>query len=387
MDANPYAMEIEQPPVQQRMDMVVKNVNDMQQFIVNESNRVDGELQDLRLAVSHQRTDMILFEDNYALSEHLAIIRDGLNARLDEHYDVLQDHTEDINKLRAMLTGVLAGQRLARSEPSSVWAIAALQTINQMAEQMNQQREVIERLQARMDVQEFRFTRNDDHNPMPGTRIGEASHPGPDQIEATKLVEMLDAMVEQKMTNFKHELFFHLSNARRQDMQTIKELTQRVHVLEERVQDLEGVTNITTPYWSDDEFSPNDTESVASEVNHDPMPGTRIGEASHPGPANTSGMDMLEQHLDRGVDPPERKKQRTMTDALALPHTRVTRDRCGVQVMENNPGSGAGSSMDRPEPVQPPAEPVPALLNEPEPVPAALLDEPDPMEAPKQQKH
>jgi hypothetical protein len=250
---------------------VAKNLIDTQQFIENESNRVDGELEDLRLAIRDIRDEMIQFDDVYATNNYLDEQILNVQNQVEEHHDVLQDHTAQISDMRTTLTGFLAGQQLARSEPTAIWSIVAIQTLNQMAEQMNAQRQLLERLLARVDV--------------------------------------LEVVVGR----------------------------------------------------------PRD--------NHDPMPGRRIGEASHPGPVERTDMDELGKWLHRGVDGPGRKKQRTLRDALAQPHTMITRDRCGVQVMESIPGSSAGSSTD-PLPAVPPAHPVP----EPEPVhepPAHPVPEPD----------
>jgi hypothetical protein len=50
---------------------VAKNLIDTQQFIENESNRVDGELEDLRLAIRDIRDEMIQFDDVYATNNYL----------------------------------------------------------------------------------------------------------------------------------------------------------------------------------------------------------------------------------------------------------------------------------------------------------------------------
>ena len=104
--------------------------------------------------------------------------------------------------------------------------------------------------------------------------------------------------------------------------------------------------------------------------------------------ANTIGMDLVEKHLHRGVEGPDRKKQRTLSDALAQPHWQITRDRCGMQVMESIPGSSAGSSTDPlpqvpPEPVLGAEQHPEPLLGEPVPTLPAVPEEPEPMDAPK----
>ena len=79
-------------------------------------------------------------------------------------------------------------------------------------------------------------------------------------------------------------------------------------------------------------------------------------------PLPRTDKDIGEKHLLRGVDTPALKKQRTMVDALAQPHTIITRDRLGGQVETSFPGSSSGS-------VQPPAEPD-RLPAEPDRLPA-----------------
>ena len=79
-----------------------------------------------------------------------------LNQRLDDYHDELRDQATEIYNVKNIITGITAGHRLQRAEPSSVWAIPAIQTIDQMAAQMNRQTDLINHLQARVDVLEFR---------------------------------------------------------------------------------------------------------------------------------------------------------------------------------------------------------------------------------------
>ena len=68
--------------------------------------------------------------------------------------------------------------------------------------------------------------------------------------------------------------------------------------------------------------------------------------------------DLVEKHLHRGVDGPAVKKQRTMQDALAQPHTIIANDRRGVPVPRSYPGSSSGSVQPPAEPDRLPAEPA-----------------------------
>uniref|UniRef100_UPI00404920E5 ubiquitin-like protein n=1 Tax=Flavobacterium sp. TaxID=239 RepID=UPI00404920E5 len=85
-------------------------------------------------------------------------------------------------------------------------------------------------------------------------------------------------------------------------------------------------------------------------------------------PLPRTDMNMLEKHLHRGVDTPAVKKQRTLRDALAQPHTILTKDKRGVPVSRSYPGSSSGS-------VQPPAEPD-RLHAEPAQLPAEAVQAP-----------
>ena len=85
-------------------------------------------------------------------------------------------------------------------------------------------------------------------------------------------------------------------------------------------------------------------------------------------PLPRTDMNMLEKHLHRGVDTHAVKKQRTLRDALAQPHTILTKDKRGVPVSRSYPGSSSGS-------VQPPAEPD-RLHAEPAQLPAEAVQAP-----------
>ena len=85
-------------------------------------------------------------------------------------------------------------------------------------------------------------------------------------------------------------------------------------------------------------------------------------------PLPRTDKDLVEKHLHRGVDTPAVKKQRTMQDALVQPHTIITRDKRGVPVSSNFPGSSSGS-------VQPPAE-CDRLPAEPDRLPAEPVQAP-----------
>ena len=85
-------------------------------------------------------------------------------------------------------------------------------------------------------------------------------------------------------------------------------------------------------------------------------------------PLPRTDKDVLEKHLNRGVDGADVKKQRAMQHALAKPHTIITKDKRGVPVSRSYPGSSSGS-------VQPPAEPD-RLPAEPDRLPAEPVQAP-----------
>ena len=91
-------------------------------------------------------------------------------------------------------------------------------------------------------------------------------------------------------------------------------------------------------------------------------------------PLPRTDKDIGEKHLLRGVDTPALKKQRTMLDALAQPHTIIANDRRGVPVSRSYPGSSSGSVQLPAEPAQLPAEPA-QLPAEPAQLPAEAVQE------------
>ena len=134
---------------------LVKNLDETQLFIANESNRVDQELDVLKDGVHDLNERLREAEDTSATEYYVEHHAQLPNQRLDDYHDELRDHATEIYNLKNIMTGITAGHRLQRAEPSSVWAISAIQTIDQMATQMNRQTELINELQARVDVLEF----------------------------------------------------------------------------------------------------------------------------------------------------------------------------------------------------------------------------------------
>ena len=78
-----------------------------------------------------------------------------LNQRLDDQHDELRDHATEIYKLKNIMAGIVAGTRLGSIEPTNGMAIAAIQTMHNIATQINRVAENNNRLEARLDVLEF----------------------------------------------------------------------------------------------------------------------------------------------------------------------------------------------------------------------------------------
>ena len=79
-----------------------------------------------------------------------------LNQRLDDYHDELHDQRTSIYDLKNIMTGIVAGTRLGSLEPSNAMSIAAIQTMHTIASAINQVSERNNRLEARLDVLEFR---------------------------------------------------------------------------------------------------------------------------------------------------------------------------------------------------------------------------------------
>ena len=135
---------------------LIKDIDETQLFLANESNRVDQELEQVRTTGHDLHVRLCEVEDTTVTDQWLDHQVQLINQRLDDYHDELHDQATAIYNQKNIMNGILAGHRLQRAEPSSVWAISALQTIDQMAEQMNRQTDLINRLQARVDVLEFR---------------------------------------------------------------------------------------------------------------------------------------------------------------------------------------------------------------------------------------
>ena len=133
-----------------------KDIDETQLFLANESNRVDEELEQVRTTGHDLHARLCEVEDTTVTDQYVDHQVQLINQRLDDYHDELHDQATAIYNQKNIMNGILAGHRLQRAEPSSVWAISAIQTIDQMAAQMNRQTDLINRLQARVDVLEFR---------------------------------------------------------------------------------------------------------------------------------------------------------------------------------------------------------------------------------------
>ena len=133
-----------------------KDIDETQLFLADESNRVDQQLEQLKTSGHDLHTRLCEIEDTSVTDQYLDHQVQLINQRLDDYHDELHDQATAIYNQKNIMNGILAGHRLQRAEPSSVWAISAIQTIDQMATQMNRQTDLINRLQARVDVLEFR---------------------------------------------------------------------------------------------------------------------------------------------------------------------------------------------------------------------------------------
>ena len=135
---------------------LIKDIDETQLFLANESNRVDQELEQVKTTGHDLHVRLCEVEDTTVTDQWLDHQVQLINQRLDDYHDELHDQATAIYNQKNIMNGILAGHRLQRAEPSSVWTISALKTIDQMAEQMNRQTDLINRLQARVDVLEFR---------------------------------------------------------------------------------------------------------------------------------------------------------------------------------------------------------------------------------------
>ena len=135
---------------------LVKDIDETQLFLADESNRVDQQLEQLKTSGHDLHTRLCEIEDTSVTDQYLDHKIQQLNHRLDDYHDELHDQATELYNVKNIMTGITAGHRLQRAEPSSVWAISAIQTIDQMAEQMNRQTDIMNNLQARLDVLEFR---------------------------------------------------------------------------------------------------------------------------------------------------------------------------------------------------------------------------------------
>ena len=135
---------------------MVKDIDETQLFLANESNRVDEELEQVRTTGHDLHARLCEVEDTTVTDQYVDHQVQLINQRLDDYNNELHDQATAIYNQKNIMNGILAGHRLQRAEPSSVWAISAIQTIDQMAAQMNRQTDLINRLQARVDVLEFR---------------------------------------------------------------------------------------------------------------------------------------------------------------------------------------------------------------------------------------
>ena len=99
---------------------VVKNLTDTQQFIVNESNRLDMELEDIKHEFQATASQLTHLENT--CNEYM----EDTNTRLDDHHDELQDQATAINNMKNVIQAIVAGRRLQLAEPTNGWAIAAI---------------------------------------------------------------------------------------------------------------------------------------------------------------------------------------------------------------------------------------------------------------------
>ena len=95
-------------------------------------------------------------EDTSVTEQYLDYQVQRLDLRLDDHHDQLQELATKTHNMKNIVTGITAGTRLGQVQPTNAIATAAIQSLTQMAEQMNKQAVVMNNLQARVDVVEFR---------------------------------------------------------------------------------------------------------------------------------------------------------------------------------------------------------------------------------------
>ena len=116
---------------------------------------MDEELEQVRTTGHDLHARLCEVEDTTVTDQYVDHQVQLINQRLDDYHDELHDQATAIYNQKNIMNSILAGHRLQRAEPSSVWAISAIQTIDQMATQMNRQTELINELQARLEVLEF----------------------------------------------------------------------------------------------------------------------------------------------------------------------------------------------------------------------------------------
>ena len=135
---------------------LIKDIDETQLFIANESNRVDQELDVLKDGVHDLNERLREVEDTMVTDQHLDHHVQLVNARLDDYYDELRDQVREIYNVKNIITGIVAGARLGSLEPSNAMALAAIQTMHSIASSINKVTERNNRLEARLDVLEFR---------------------------------------------------------------------------------------------------------------------------------------------------------------------------------------------------------------------------------------
>ena len=226
----------------------------------------------------------------------------------------MNDLSRTSRSTTTIVQGIVAGNRVARLDGSSNLGIVAIQMMNKLADNINEMQAKLEQLDINQQILASRLGLRGGMQLFVKTLNGKTI--------------TLDVGDSDTIDNLKAKI---------QEKEGIPVENMRIIFAGKQLED--GRT------LSDYNIQKESTLHIVLRLRGGmPLPGTAF--------------DVLENHLHRGVDGPDLKKQRTMLDALAQPHTIIANDRRGVPVSRSYPGSSSGSVQPPADPAQLPAEPA-----------------------------